>query len=94
MRIEFSRNILPITPQVVHKILGIPIGGQSFLALNDKVNKAARKELRKICDDKEMKRLFEENGGNYGGLGPCEVPRRILEEFMDTHSKNVDNWSI
>ena len=79
---------------MVHKILGIPIGGQSFLALNDKVNKAARKELRKICDDKEMKRLFEENGGNYGGLGPCEVPRRILEEFMDTHSKNVDDWSI
>jgi hypothetical protein len=36
---------------VVHKILGIPIGGQSFRALNDKVNKAARKELRKICDD-------------------------------------------
>jgi hypothetical protein len=31
--------------------------------------KAARKELRNICEEKGMKGLFDTKGGNYLGLG-------------------------
>jgi hypothetical protein len=30
LRIEFLRKVLPFTPEAVHSVFGIPVGGDSF----------------------------------------------------------------
>jgi hypothetical protein len=48
--------------------------------------KAARKELRDICEEKGMKGLFDTKGGNYHGLGKFKVSRWIVMDLLGKNS--------
>ena len=56
LRIDVSSKVLPITPLAVHKVFGIPLGGQRFYTYEHKMKSRGRSELRQICDHNGMKK--------------------------------------
>lgn len=97
LRIEFSGKVLPITPEVVHRIFGLPIGGRPFPKFSAREKEEARKELRNICNQKGMRRMFETSdrpGANYTRLQKHVVPRWILDKFASTNAEEFDDWAV
>jgi hypothetical protein len=75
LRIQIGNRALPISVEVVHQVFGLPASGKSLPNYNAADKRAARADLRKLCDTKGLESMFTRRGGNYAGLGVSEVPR-------------------
>lgn len=89
LHIEFRGKMLLITPQVVHNVFGIPIGGTVQLpSYTYKEKKQSVLELRRLCDENDMKDIFESNrkGGDkkkpYEDLKKNAILRWVIEHFV------------
>jgi hypothetical protein len=78
MRIQIGNRALPITAEAVHQVFGLPTSGKSHHNYNAIDKRAARAELRKLCDAKGLESMFTRHGGSYAGLGVSEVPSGLL----------------
>ncbi|TVU51766.1 hypothetical protein EJB05_03210, partial [Eragrostis curvula] len=58
LRIEIKGRSLPITPQVVHDVMGTPIGGQDLPKKTYQELKSALASLHAECDENGMEALF------------------------------------
>ncbi|KAL5648067.1 hypothetical protein ACJX0J_042422, partial [Zea mays] len=95
LRIEFSEKFLPVTPQVVHLIFGLPIGGKPIPKFGEDEKIKARSDLKNKCDDKGMRRMYEmARMDNYDRLQTYVVPRWILENFASTSAEEFDDWAV
>ncbi|KAL5648208.1 hypothetical protein ACJX0J_042563, partial [Zea mays] len=95
LRIEFSGKVLPVTPQVVHLIFGLPIGGKPIPKFGEDEKIKARSDLKNKCDDKGMRRMYEmARMDNYDRLQRYVVPRWILENFASTSAEEFDDWAV
>jgi hypothetical protein len=75
LRIQIGNRALPISVEAVHQVFGLPASGKSLPNYNAADKRAARADLRKLCDTKGLESMFTRRGGNYAGLGVSEVPR-------------------
>jgi hypothetical protein len=85
LRIEFSGKVLPITPEAVHSVFGIPVEGDPFPVFNKQEKSTAKAELREKCDQLGMKEIFVMEHKNkldaYKKLQAYDVPRWVMEHF-------------
>jgi hypothetical protein len=65
--------------------------GKSLPNYNATDKRAARDELRKLCDEKGLESMFNRCGGNYVGLGVSEVPRWFIEHYANVKEADVDD---
>ena len=78
LRIEVGRKVLPITSEVVSLVFGIPSGCRSLPEFSYADKKEGRAALRSICDDKGLKRMFINRGGDYDRMGPVKSRGGLL----------------
>ena len=97
LRIEVSRRSLPITPEAVHKVFGLPIGGQSVPVYKRNALTEGRKAIRQICEDLGMFEFFFLYCKKIPSLGPFEVPRFFIESLLSFSTlsgpEDVD-WAV
>jgi hypothetical protein len=70
--------VLPITAEDVHQVFGLPMNGKSLPNYNVVGKRAARADLRKLCDVKGLESMFTRHRGNYAGLGISNCPGGLL----------------
>ncbi|CAO2141634.1 unnamed protein product [Urochloa humidicola] len=98
LRIEVSGRVLPVTPQVVKCVLGIPDGPNPLPSVSALEKNSHQKELRRLCDLKGMKQMFQQRKQShpkckaYSQLKSHEVDRWVIEEFAK--NGDGDDWSI
>jgi hypothetical protein len=85
---------LPITTEAVQQVFGLSVSGKSLPNYNAIDKRAATIELRKLCDVKDLKSMFNRRGGNYVGLGVSEVPRWFIEHYINAKEADVDDWTV
>ncbi|KAG8057830.1 hypothetical protein GUJ93_ZPchr0002g22950 [Zizania palustris] len=97
LSIVVGSKVLPINSAAIHAVLGIPIGGvkvPSYTLLRNK----GLSEVRSICVQKGMKKLFSNRSKVHGnmksfeGLQKNDVPRWVIESFASSGSNNV--WTL
>ena len=89
--IEVGRKVLPITAEAVRLVFGIPAGPRSLPDYSYGDKKEGRSALRKICDEKGLKKMFINRGGNYDRMGVSEVPRWFIEHFANAKESEVND---
>jgi hypothetical protein len=94
LRIQIGNRALPISVEVVHQVFGLPASGKSLPNYNATDKRAARANLRKLCDTKGLESMFTRRGGNYAGLGVSEVPRWFIEHYANAKESDVDDWTV
>jgi hypothetical protein len=92
-RIRIGNRALPISAEVVHQVFGLSASGKSLPNYNVADKRAARADLRKLCDAKGLESMFTRRGGNYAGLGVNEVPRWFIEHYGNIKEYDVDDWT-
>ncbi|TVU26258.1 hypothetical protein EJB05_25577, partial [Eragrostis curvula] len=97
LRIEIKGRSLPITPQVVHDVMGTPIGGRDLPKKTYQELKSALASLRAECDGNGMESLFaqvseQDLKKSYKDLKKSEVPRWVMERWAS--SKKNDDWTM
>jgi hypothetical protein len=70
------------------------VSGKSLPNYNAADKRAASADLRKLCDSKGPKSMFNRRGGNYAGLGVSEVPRWFIEHYANAKEADVDDWTV
>jgi hypothetical protein len=88
LRIQISRKVLPITPQVIAAVFGIPSEGVSFPKFSKQEMDQAKAELRKKCGELGMEGLFADKN-NYRKLGTNGVPRWVLKHYVHQQSPQI-----
>jgi hypothetical protein len=94
LRIQIGNRALPISVEAVHQVFGLPASGKSLPNYNAADKRAARADLRKLCDTKGLESMFTRRGGNYAGLGVSEVPRWFIEHYANAKESDVDDWTV
>jgi hypothetical protein len=94
LRIQIGNMALPISAEVVHQVFGPPASGKSLPNYNAANKRAARADLRKLCDAKGLESMFTRRGGNYARLGVSEVPRWFIEHYANAKESHVDDWTV
>jgi hypothetical protein len=94
LRIQIGNRALPISVEAVHQVFGLPASGKSLPNYNAADKRAARADLRKLCDTKGLESMFTRRGGNYVGLGVSEVPRWFIEHYANAKESDVDDWTV
>ena len=94
LRLEVGSKVLPITPQAVNLVFGIPASGRSVPAYKPAEQRAFRSELRQLCEKKGMKDLFIAHGSNFDGLGASEVPRWLIEHYCNAKQEDVNDLTV
>jgi hypothetical protein len=85
---------LPISTEAIHQVFGLPASGKSLPNYNAADKRAARADLRKLCDAKGLEFMFTRRGDNYAGLGVSEVPRWFIEHYANAKESDVDDWTV
>jgi hypothetical protein len=57
LRIQIRNRVLPIIAEVVHQVFGLPSSGKSLPNYNAADKRAARADLRKLCDAKVLESM-------------------------------------
>jgi hypothetical protein len=94
LRIQIGNRVLLISAEVVHQVFELPASEKSLPNYNVADKRAARADLRKLCDAKDLESMFTSRGGNYARLGVSEVPRWFIEYYANTKESDVDNWIV
>ena len=94
LRIDVGSEPLLITPDAVHRVLGIPMGEKSLPSWTPKQVQEARYELRKICDKKGLKQKYEAMKKDYDKLKFTKVPRWFIEDAANAHKREIDDWAV
>jgi hypothetical protein len=94
LRIQIGNRVLPISAEVVHQLFGLSAGGKSLLNYNAADKRAARANLRKLCDAYCPESMFTRRGGNYAGLGVSAVPMWFIEHYANAKESDVDYWTM
>jgi hypothetical protein len=58
LRIQIGNRVLPISAEVVHQVFGLSASGKSLPNYNAVDKRAARADLRKLCDVKGLESMF------------------------------------
>jgi hypothetical protein len=90
LRIQISNKALPIIAEAIEQVSALPVSGKSLPNYIVADKRAARADLRKLCDSKGLESMFTRRGGNYAGLGLSEVPRWFIEHYANTKEADVD----
>ncbi|KAG8088024.1 hypothetical protein GUJ93_ZPchr0010g7278 [Zizania palustris] len=96
LRLQISRKVLPITPQAVATVFGIPSEGVSFPKFSKQEMDKGKTELRKKCDELGMEGLFADKN-KYQKLGTNGVPRWVLKHYVHQQSPQIpeiDEWAV
>jgi hypothetical protein len=94
LRIQIENRALPISAEAIHQVFVLPASGKSLPNYNAADKRAARANLRKLCDVKGLESIFTRRGGNYVGLGVSEVPRWFIEHYANAKESDVDDWTV
>jgi hypothetical protein len=94
LRIQIGNMALLISTEAVHEVFGLPTSGKSLPNYNATDKRAARADLRKLCDAKGLESMFTRCGGNYAGLGVSEVPMWFIEHCANVKESDVDDWTV
>jgi hypothetical protein len=94
LRIQIGNRALPIIAKAVQQVFGLTVSGKSLPSYNAADKRDVRAKLRKLCDEKGMKSMFNRRGGNYAGLGDSEVPRWFIELYLNVKQADVDDWTV
>jgi hypothetical protein len=91
LRIQIGNMALPILAEAIHQVFGLSASGKSIPNYNATDKRAARADLRKLCDVKGMEFMFTRRGGTYAGLGVSEAPRWFIEHYANANESGVDD---
>jgi hypothetical protein len=94
LRIQIDNRALSITTEVDQRVFGLLVSGKSLPNYNAADKRAARADLRKLCDSKGLISMFNRHRGNYAGLGVSEVPRWFIEHYANAKEADVDDWTV
>jgi hypothetical protein len=94
LRIQIGNRALPISAEAVHEVFGLSTSGKSLPNYNATDKRAARADLRKLCDVKCLESMFTRCGGNYAGLGVSELHRWFIEHCANAKESDVDDWTV
>jgi hypothetical protein len=85
---------LPISAEAVHQVFGLSASGKSLPNYNAADKRAARADLRKLCDNKGLESMFTKHGGNYPELGVSEIPKWFIEHYANAKEYDVNYWIV
>jgi hypothetical protein len=91
LRIQIGNRALLITAEAIQQVFGLSTSGKSLPNYNVADKRAATTELRKVCDAKGLKSMFNRRGSNYAVLGVSEVPRWFIEHYGNAKEADVDD---
>jgi hypothetical protein len=95
LRLEVGGKQLLITREAVNQVLGIPLGNNPVPTWNYNQCKAARAELRRICEEKGLREKYgPDRQAQYENLGPSEVPRWFIQEAATAKHRDIDDWAV
>jgi hypothetical protein len=81
LRIQIGNRAFLISAKAIH---------QSLPNYNAADKRAARADLRKLCDVKGLQSMFTRRGG----VGVSEVPRWFIEDYANAKEFDVDDWTV
>jgi hypothetical protein len=92
--IQIGNRVLPIIAEVIQQVFGLPVIRKSLPNYNDADKRAARADLRKLCDSKGLESMFNRRGGNYAGLGSVMSPGGFIEHYANAKEADVEDWTV
>uniref|UniRef100_A0A804N1I4 Uncharacterized protein n=1 Tax=Zea mays TaxID=4577 RepID=A0A804N1I4_MAIZE len=95
-RLVVGNKSLPITPEVVQIVTGLPRGEKQFPDWTYHEIRTARNTFRKLCDDQNMKDMFARSKclAAYKKLSSYEVSRWVVERMVSLHDQYEEDWII
>jgi hypothetical protein len=95
-RLVVGNKSLPITPEVVQIVTGLPHDEKQFPDWTYHEIRTARNTFRKLCDDQNMKDMFAHSKclAAYKKLSSYEVSRWVVERMVSLHDQYEEDWII